>query len=51
MPPASRLQSTLLAEGFEEERLPGAGGPADHQVLPPVDPFEGPQRVLGREPG
>ena len=36
-----------LAEGFEEERLPGPGWPADDEVLAAVDPFQGPQRLLG----
>ncbi len=44
--PASGLDHGL-AEGFEEERLPGPGGAADDQVLPAVDPFQGPQRLLG----
>lgn len=30
-----------LAEGFEQERLAGAGGGADHQVLAAVHPFQG----------
>jgi hypothetical protein len=37
----------LLAEGSEEERLAGPGGPADDQVLPPVYPFQGAQRGPG----
>ena len=37
----------LLPERFEEERFSGAGGPADHQVLAPLYPFQGLQRLLG----
>ena len=37
----------LLAQGLEQERLAGPGRPADHQVLPPADPFQGAQRLLG----
>ncbi len=37
----------LLAEGLEQERLAGSRRPADHQVLPAVDPFQGAQRGLG----
>jgi hypothetical protein len=29
-------------EGLEQERLPGAGRAADHQVLPPSDPLQRP---------
>ena len=36
-----------LAEGLEQERLAGAGRPADDEVLVPADPFQGPQRGLG----
>lgn len=38
----------LLAEGFEEERFPGAGRSADDQVFPAGDPFQGAQGLLGR---
>ena len=38
----------LLAEGLEQERLPGPGRAADDQVLPAVHPFQGAQRLLGR---
>jgi hypothetical protein len=31
----------LLAKGFEQERLAGAGGAAADEVLPAVDPFQG----------
>ena len=37
----------LLTEGFQQERLAGAGGSAHDQVLPPVHPFQGAQRLLG----
>jgi hypothetical protein len=30
---------SLLAEGFEQERLAGPGRSADHEVLPPADPL------------
>jgi hypothetical protein len=35
-----------VAEGFEEERLAGAGRAADDQVLPAADPFQGASKVL-----
>lgn len=31
----------LLAEGFEQERLAGAGGAGDDKVLPAVHPLQG----------
>jgi hypothetical protein len=36
-----------LAEGFEQERLAGARGAADDEVLVPADPFQRAQRCLG----
>lgn len=38
----------LLTEGFEQERLPRPGRPADHQVLAAADPLQCPQCLLGR---
>jgi hypothetical protein len=36
-----------LAEHFAQVRLARAGRPADAEVLVPVDPLEGAQRLLG----
>ena len=35
-------------EGLEQERLAGPRRPAHDQVLPPADPLQGAQRLLGR---
>ena len=45
---AESLLDSQVAECFEEERFPGAGGSADHEVLPATDPFQGAEGLLGR---
>ena len=42
-----RRAARVGLEGLEHEGLPGAGGPADDEVLAAGDPFQGPERGLG----
>jgi hypothetical protein len=41
------LLDGVVAEGFEQERLPGPRRSADHEVLAATDPFQGLQCLLG----